>query len=186
MATNSNSGQPSSRESGSKSIKANPDAVQGLRALLEEQLQDIYWAEKALTKAIPLMIENVTTPELSDALSEHLNVTEEQVSRVEEIFEALGMEVAEKRCAAMEGLIKEAQEIMKSTKKGVVRDAGIIAASQKVEHYEIATYGTLHSFATLLGEHEAADLLEQSLNEEKEADANLTAVSEAINMEAID
>jgi ferritin-like metal-binding protein YciE len=86
----------------------------------------------------------------------------------------------------MEGLIKEAQEVMKSTEEGVVRDAGIIAAVQKVEHYEIATYGTLHSFALLLGEDKAADLLEQSLNEEKEADANLTAVSEAINIEAID
>jgi len=186
MATNSKSSQTSSRESGTKSIKANPDAVQGLRALLEEQLQDIYWAEKALTKSIPVLIENVTTPELADALSEHLEVTKQQVLRVEQIFEALGFEVAEKRCPAMEGLIKEAQEVMKSTQVGVVRDAGIIAAAQKVEHYEIATYGTLHSFATLLGEEDASDLLEQTLNEEKEADASLTAVSEAINIEAID
>lgn len=105
--------------------------------------------------------------------------------RVEEVFEALGMQVEEKKCVAMEGLIKEAQDVMKSTEKGVVRDAGIIAAAQKVEHYEIATYGTLLSFAMLLGEDQAADLLEQSLNEEKEADAQLTAVSEAINIEAI-
>ena len=186
MEKNSNQRQRGERESGTKSIKANPDAVQGLRALLEEQLHDIYWAEKALTKSIPLLIENVTSPELADALSEHLEVTEQQVMRVEEIFEAMGMKVEEKKCLAMEGLIKEAQDIMKSTKEGVVRDAGIIAAAQKVEHYEIATYGTLHSFATLLGEDEAADLLEQSLNEEKEADANLTAVSESINIEAID
>ena len=186
MATNSNSGQRSNRESGTKSIKANPDAVHGLRALLEEQLQDIYWAEKALTKAIPVMIENVTTPELADALSEHLTITEQQVTRVEQVFEALGLKVAEKKCPAMEGLIKEGQEVIKSTKEGVVRDAGIIAAAQKVEHYEIASYGTLHSFATILGEEDAADLLEETLNEEKQADANLTAVSEAINIEAID
>ena len=100
------------------------------------------------------------------------------MERVEEVFSALGMKPEEKRCAAMEGLIKEAQEVIRSTEQGVVRDAGIIAAAQKVEHYEIATYGTLHSFATLLGEDEAADLLEQMLNEEKKADANLTAVSE--------
>lgn len=186
MDTNSNKGQRGNRESGTKGVKANPDAAQGLRDLLEEQLQDIYWAEKALTRAIPQLIENVTTPELTEALSEHLIVTEHQVMRVEEIFEALGMEVEEKKCVAMEGLIKEAQDVMKSTEEGVVRDAGIIAAVQKVEHYEIATYGTLHSFAMLLGEDEAADLLEQSLNEEKEADANLTAVSEAINIEAIE
>lgn len=108
------------------------------------------------------------------------------MERVEEVFSALGMKPEEKRCAAMEGLIKEAQEMIRSTEQGVVRDAGIIAAAQKVEHYEIATYGTLHSFATLLGEDEATDLLEQMLNEEKKADANLTAVSESINIEAID
>lgn len=186
MDKNPNKGQKSNSESGNKGVKANHDAAQGLRDLLEEQLQDIYWAEKALTRAIPQLMENVTTPELIEALSEHLMVTEHQVMRVEEIFEALGMEVEEKKCLAMEGLIKEAQDVMKSTEQGVVRDAGIIAAVQKVEHYEIATYGTLHSFAMLLGEDEAADLLEQSLNEEKEADTNLTVVSEAINIEAID
>ena len=186
MATNSNTSPRDARESGNKRVRANHDAAQGLRDLLEEQLQDIYWAEKALTKAIPMLIENVSTPELLDALSEHLQVTEQQVTRVEEVFKALQMKAEAKKCAAMEGLIKEAQEVMKSTQEGVVRDAGIIAAAQKVEHYEIATYGTLHSFATLLGEEEAADLLEQSLNEEKEADANLTAVSEAINIEAMD
>lgn len=186
MATNSNTSPRDARESGNKRVRANHDAAQGLRDLLEEQLQDIYWAEKALTKAIPILIENVSTPELLDALSEHLQVTEQQVTRVEEVFKSLQMKAEAKKCAAMEGLIKEAQEVMKSTQEGVVRDAGIIAAAQKVEHYEIATYGTLHSFATLLGEEEAADLLEQSLNEEKEADANLTAVSEAINIEAMD
>ena len=186
METNSNQGQRGERESGTRGVRANQDAAQGLLELLRDQLKDIYWAEKQLTKAIPLLIENVTTEELKDALSEHLEITEQQVERVEEVFRSLGMEPEEKRCPAMEGLIREAQEVMRSTEEGVVRDAGIIAAAQKVEHYEIATYGTLHSFATLLGEEEAADLLEQSLNEEKEADSNLTAISESINIEAID
>lgn len=186
MKANTNAGRSSYKESGSKGVKSNPDAAQGLRELLEEQLQDIYWAEKALTKAIPQLIENCTTPELIEALSEHLEITEQQVKRAEEVFNVLGLKVEAKKCVAMEGLIKEAQEVMKSTEEGVVRDAGIIAAAQKVEHYEIASYGTLHSFAALLGEDEAASLLEQTLNEEKEADANLTAVSESINIEAVD
>lgn len=186
METNPNQGQRGERESGTRGVKANQDAAQGLMELLRDQLKDIYWAEKQLVKAIPLLIENVTTEELRDALTEHLEITEQQVERVEEVFRSLGVEPEEKRCPAMEGLIREAQEVMRSTEEGVVRDAGIIAAAQKVEHYEIATYGTLHSFATLLGEEEAADLLEQSLNEEKEADANLTAISESINIEAID
>lgn len=186
MEANTNQSQRGERGSGTKGVRANQDAAHGLLDLFRDQLKDIYWAEKQLTKSIPLLIENVTTEELKDALTEHLEITEQQVERVEEVFRAIGMEPEEKRCAAMEGLIKEAQEVMRSTEEGVVRDAGIIAAAQKVEHYEIATYGTLHSFATLLGEDEAADLLEQSLNEEKEADANLTAVSESINIEAID
>lgn len=173
-------------KSNTKGVKSSPDAVQGLRELLEEQLQDIYWAEKAILKAMPQLINNVSTPELSEALSEHLEITERQVKRCEEIFKSLGMKAEAKKCLAMEGLIKESQEVMKSTEEGVVRDAGIIAAAQKVEHYEIASYGTLHSFAIILGEDEAASLLEQTLNEEKEADANLTAVSEAINIEAVD
>ncbi|MBC8004984.1 MAG: ferritin-like domain-containing protein [Verrucomicrobia bacterium] len=186
MKANSNSGHKSNRESGSKGVKSNPDAAQGLRELLEEQLQDIYWAEKAIMKTMPQLIENVTTPELMEALSEHLEITEQQVKRVEEVFKSLHMKAEAKKCLAMEGLIKEAMEVMKSTEEGVVRDAGIIAAAQKVEHYEIASYGTLHSFAALLGEDEAAALLEQTLNEEKEADANLTAISESINIEAVD
>jgi ferritin-like metal-binding protein YciE len=173
-------------KSNTKGVKSNPDAAQGLRELLEEQLQDIYWAEQAIVKAMPQLIKNVSTPELSEALSEHLEITEHQVKRCEEIFKSLGFKAEAKKCLAMEGLIKEAQEVMKSTEEGVVRDAGIIAAAQKVEHYEIASYGTLHSFAIILGEDEAASLLEQTLNEEKEADANLTAVSESINIEAVE
>ncbi len=157
----------------------------GLRDLFQDSLKDIYWAEKALTKALPKMIKKATSAELVNALTEHLEVTQQQVTRLEDVFANLGMKAQAKKCEAMEGLIKEGNEIMESTAEGVVRDAGIIAAGQKVEHYEIATYGTLCAFAKILGESEAADMLLQSLNEEKEADDKLSEVAEgSINLQA--
>lgn len=168
----------------SKGVKAKSDAAQGLRDLFEDELKDIYWAEKALTKALPKMIKNATDTELVSALTQHLEVTKEQVSRVEMVFKTIGVKAEAKKCEAMAGLIKEAEEIMESTKSGVVRDAGIISAGQKVEHYEIATYGTLCSMAKTLGEQEAASLLHQTLNEEKEADSKLSEVASTINVEA--
>lgn len=153
--------------------------ARGLRELFEDSLKDIYWAEKALVKALPKMVKNATSDELSTALEEHLAVTVTQAGRLEEVFEILGETARAKKCEAMEGLIKEAEIIMEETEEGVVRDAGIIAAGQKIEHYEIATYGTLYAFAKILGENDAAALLEESLNEEKEADAKLTEVAEA-------
>jgi len=157
----------------------------GLREMFDDQLKDIYWAEKALTKAIPKMIEKATSEELIDALTEHLEVTEQQVARCEEIFSTLDMKPAAKKCEAMEGLLKEGTEIMESAQEGSALDAGIICAAQKVEHYEIATYGTLVAWAKQLGEDEAAALLEETLNEEKEADSVLTEVAEScINAEA--
>ena len=167
--------------------KSKPDAAQGLRDLFVDELKDIYWAEKALTKAIPKMIKNSTSSELVEALTGHLKVTEEQVTRLEDVFSLVEEKAVTKKCEAMAGLIKEAEEIMKETEKGVVRDAGIVLAGQKVEHYEIATYGTLCSFAKTLGEHDAAALLEETLNEEKEADEKLSKISESsINIQAAD
>lgn len=183
MKANSNNGQRGA-EADSKVVKTKPDAAEGLRELLEDSLKDIYWAEKAITHAMPKLIANATTPELIDALTEHLDVTKMQTTRLEKVFKSLGLKPEAKKCEAMDGLIKEAEDLMKSTEKGVVRDAGIILAAQKVEHYEIATYGTLRSFANTLGEQEAADLLEETLNEEKEADSALSAVAESINVEA--
>ena len=166
-------------------VKTKSGAAQGLSELFEDELKDIYWAEKALTKAIPKMIKNATSQELITALTEHLQVTEEQVARCEQVFEMLGKPARGKKCDAMEGLIKEAQSIMEDTEKGVVRDAGIISGGQKIEHYEIASYGTLCAFAKTLGENEIADLLQQTLNEEKEADETLTTVAESsINLQA--
>ncbi len=173
------------KKASSKAEKGKPDAAHGLRELFENELKDIYWAEKALTKAIPKMIKNATSSELIEALKDHLTVTEGQVTRLEDVFEAIEMKPQAKKCEAMAGLIKEAEEIMTDTEKGVVRDAGIILAGQKVEHYEIATYGTLRAFARILGEDKAAFLLEETLGEEKEADEKLSEIAEAsINMEA--
>jgi len=174
------------KQASTKGLKTRSDAAEGLRALFEAELKDIYWAEKALTKAIPKMIKNTTSEELTKALTGHLEVTIAQVSRLEEVFAAVGSKPIAKKCEAMAGLIKEAEEIMQETEKGVVRDAGIILAGQKVEHYEIATYGTLVAFAKTLGEDEAAALLKETLNEEKEADEVLSGIAETINVEAAD
>lgn len=168
-----------------KTVKAKSSAAEGLRDLFVDSLKDIYWAEKALTKALPKMAKNATSENLITAINEHLAVTEEQVSRLEQVFEIIGEKAAAKKCDAMEGLIKEGESIMVETQEGPVRDAGIIAASQKIEHYEIATYGTLAAFATTLGEEQAAALLQQTLEEEKEADTILTeAAYNTINFDA--
>jgi ferritin-like metal-binding protein YciE len=168
-----------------RAVKAKSSAAEGLRELFVDSLKDIYWAEKALVKALPKMAKNATTPNLVTALNDHLAVTEAQVTRVEEVFRAIGEKAQAKKCDAMEGLIKESEGIMEETEMGPVRDAGIIGAAQKVEHYEIATYGTLCAFAKTLGEDEALELLLQTLEEEKEADLTLTeAAYNHINFEA--
>lgn len=167
------------------SVKAKSSAAEGLRELFVESLKDIYWAEKALTKALPKMAKNATSEDLINTINDHLKVTEEQVSRLEQVFELIEEKATAKKCEAMEGLIKEGESIMEETQQGPVRDAGIIGASQKIEHYEIATYGTLAAFAETLGENEALQLLQQTLDEEKEADSLLTEVAyNNINFEA--
>ena len=156
-----------------------------LMQLFEEELKDIYWAEKALTKAVPQMIKNATSDRLIESLKAHLVETEEQVKRLERVFELIGHKAMAKKCEAMEGLINEAEEIMEACEEGAMRDAGIIAAGQKIEHYEIASYGTLRQFAQTLGLTEAAELLQATLDEEKVADAQLTEVAvTAVNIEA--
>ncbi len=156
-----------------------------LMQLFEDELKDIYWAEKALTKAIPKMIKKATSEELIEALTNHMEETEGHVSRVEQVFATFGKKAEAVKCEAMTGLIKEAEEIMEECETGSMCDAGIISAAQKVEHYEIATYGTLRQFAETLGLTEAVTLLETTLEEEKEADAALTDVAvSAINVEA--
>ena len=158
-----------------------------LMELFENELKDIYWAEKALTKALPKMAKNASSSELVEAIENHLEETEAQIEKLEQVFELISKKAVAKKCEAMAGLIKEGEEIMKDTKKGPQRDAGIISAAQKVEHYEIASYGTLRTFAETLGLDEAAMLLEEILEEEKNADITLTEVAvSTINIEALE
>ncbi len=168
-----------------KEVKAKKSAAEDLREFFVDALKDIYWAEKALTKALPKMSKNATSKKLIDAIDSHLVETEGQIDRLEKVFELIGEKAAAKKCEAMAGLIKEGEEILEETEPGAVRDAGIIAASQKIEHYEIATYGTLCAYAKTLGEDKAGKLLHESLEEEKKADKTLTEVAyNDINFEA--
>lgn len=178
-------GKTVSKTSSNGTVKAKSSAAEGLRELFVDSLKDIYWAEKALVKALPKMAKNATSENLISAINDHLAVTQQQVARLEEVFKSVGEKATAKKCDAMEGLIKEGESIMEETEVGPVRDAGIIAASQKIEHYEIATYGTLAAFATTLGEDDAVLLLEKTLAEEKEADVLLTeAAYNTINFDA--
>ena len=168
-------------------VDAKSSAAEKLRELFVDSLKDIYWAEKALTKAIPKMAKNATSAKLTAGLTSHLVETEGQISRLEQVFKLIGEKAVAKKCDAMDGLIEEGKSIMEETEVGPVRDAGIIAASQKIEHYEIATYGTLTAWAKTLGETEVAELLWTSLNEEKDADRSLTeAAYHDINFDAVD
>jgi ferritin-like metal-binding protein YciE len=149
-----------------------------LRELFIDELKDIYWAEKHLTKALPKMKKSATSEELAAAFEDHLAVTEKQIERVEQVFEILEMTPRAKKCDAMDGLVKEAQSLMEELPKGsAVIDAGLIIAGQKVEHYEIAAYGSLVQLAKTMGENEIANLLQQTLDEEKQADQLLTELA---------
>ena len=167
----------SKNESIKGTVKAETYAAHGLRDLFEVGLKDIYWAEKVLTKTLPKMVKNASSPELVTSLKNQLNETQEHVSRLEKIFEVTGVEATAKKCEAMGGILKETNSLIKQTDLGVVRDAGIIAADQKVKHYEIATYGTLHAYAKTLGESKAASLLAMSLKKKKKTDAVLTGIA---------
>ncbi len=184
-------------KSGTKSAAAKKNAAGssngGLKqdtSLLEEfvldAIKDIYWAEKHLLKALPKMNKAATTPELKQALTEHLTVTEGHVSRLEQVFELLGKKALAKKCDAMNGILKEGAGIVEDTEAGTAtRDVGLILAGQKVEHYEIATYGGLVQITKTMGKNDISEIFAQTLAEEKEADSNLTAIAENnINMQA--
>ena len=159
--------------------------LESLRDLYIDELKDLYSAEKQLVKALPKMAKNATNPDLKKAFSDHLAQTEGHVERLEQIFESLEASPRGKKCVGMEGLIEEADEMLEEDADEDVLDAGLISKAQHVEHYEMAGYGTVHRWAVTLGESEHAELLEQTLNEEKEADELLTQLAEAsINVEA--
>lgn len=154
--------------------------------LLLQELKDLYDAEKQLTKALPKMAKAATSEELKEAFEEHLQQTQGHVERLEQIFEQLGEKASGKKCAAMSGLIKEGEEVASEADDDAVRDAGLIAAAQKVEHYEISGYGSVRSHARMLGHAQAVRLLEETLEEEKETDQKLNDLAESmINEQAM-
>lgn len=181
-STTQKSGKDSSKSNSGKKASMKSSL---LMQLFEDSLKDIYWAEKALVKSLPKMTKKATSEELIDAMTSHLEETKEHVVRLEKIFSLIGKKAEAEKCDAMEGLIEEASSIMEECEEGSMRDAGIIAAAQKVEHYEIATYGTLRQFAETLGLTEAEEILATTLQEEKEADLKLSEVAmEAVNIDA--
>jgi ferritin-like metal-binding protein YciE len=155
-----------------------------LDELFLHQLKDTYDAEKQLTKALPKMKKGANSEELAAAFDEHLAVTKQHIERLERVFEIIGKPARGKKCAGMEGLVKEGAEVLEEEGTEATLDAALIAAAQKVEHYEIAAYGTMVAHAEILGLKEAAKLLKQTLAEEKQADETLSKVASSINFEA--
>jgi ferritin-like metal-binding protein YciE len=159
--------------------------LESLRDLLVDQLHDIYDAEYRITRALPNMARAAKSPELKAAFQKHLTETEGQIDRLDQVFAVIGVEARKKPCKAMQGLIEEGEEILKEKADPEVRDAGLIAAAQRVEHYEMASYGTVMAYAKLLGEREALKLLKATLAEEKATDVALSKLAEStINVRA--
>ncbi len=169
-----------------KNQKPQPVQDSALEKFFLDEIKDIYWAEKHLLKAIPKMQKAANSEELQNALGDHLEVTKGHVSRLEQVFDILGQAARAKKCDAMEGITKEGDSIVEDTEDGTAtRDVGVIMAAQKVEHYEIATYGGLAQLAHTLGHDDIAKIFEETLSEEKEADKQLTSVAEkGVNYEA--
>lgn len=167
-------------------LKTKAKKAKDLRGLFIDQLKDIYWTEKALIAESAKMIDKSTSKDLKDTIQDHLDETRRHVTRLEKVFTSLNSRPEAKKSEAISGLINEAEQIINETEQGAVRDAGIIFACQRIEHYEIATYGTLCSFAKILDETEAFALLEETLKEEKAGDERLSEIAESvINIEAL-
>lgn len=183
MAKNQSNGKA---KTGAKKAGAGQETPQ-LEKFFIDALKDIYWAEKHLVKALPKMQKGATTEELKNAIGEHIAQTQEQVTRLEEVFALFDKKPQAKKCEAMEGLIEEGASVLEDTEDGsMTRDVAIIIASQKVEHYEIASYGGLVQLAKTMGNDKAARILEKTLEEEKETDQLLTEIAEGgINWEAV-
>ena len=158
--------------------------LNSLQELYTEQLRDLYDAENQIIKALPEMIDAATSPDLKEALNEHLEITKTQATRLQQIFEGLGEKAKGETCKGIKGVLQEGSDLVDKIEDENTRDAGIITAAQRVEHYEMAGYGAARTFASLLGEDEAVQLLQQTLDEEKEADQKLTSLAEEINVSA--
>jgi len=158
--------------------------LENLEQLFLQELRDLYDAEDQITEALPKMIEAAHYPELKNALQEHLEITRQQIQRLDQVFDILGEDASGQTCKGMKGVIKEGDEIISQGGDGATVDAGIISAAQRVEHYEMAGYGTVRTYAELLGQQQIASLLQQTLDEEKEADEKLTEIARSVNTEA--
>jgi ferritin-like metal-binding protein YciE len=160
--------------------------VKTMEDLFLEEIRDLLDAEKQITKALPKMAKAATSTELSSAFNEHLEQTRGHIERLERIFSEIGVKSGGVKCDGMEGLLKEGEDMIDLTDAGMVRDAGLIASAQRVEHYEMAGYGSARTFAQLLGRNEAADLLDETLDEEKETDERLSEIAESmVNQRAL-
>jgi ferritin-like metal-binding protein YciE len=155
-----------------------------LQHLYVEQLLDLYDAEHQIIKALPKMVDAAQSEKLKNALNEHLDITRQQATRIERIFKSLGEKLNPEKCRGMQGIIQEGDQLIRRIKDPDVKDAAIIASAQRVEHYEMAGYGTAATYADLLNDSEARGLLEQTLGEEKEADQSLTNLAREINVQA--
>ena len=158
--------------------------LESLQQLYLKELRDLYDAENQITEALPKLIDAARNPELKNALQEHLNVTKSQISRLNQIFQSLNEKPSGESCKGMKGVIKEGDEIVSGGGDPSTVDAGIISAAQRVEHYEMAGYGTVRTYAKLLGQQEHARLLQQTLQEEEQADKTLTQIANTVNVEA--
>lgn len=184
-----NSSKTTTKRKSTATIAKNVGAAEGdsmLQEFFEDSLKDIYWAEKHIVKTLPKMKKAATSQELKDAFDQHTEQSKGQVARLEQVFEILGKPARGKKCEAIEGITKEGESIIEETEEGTsTRDVGLVMAAQKVEHYEIATYGGLAQLAETLGQSEVAQLLRETLEEEKETDMLLTTIAEnGINYEA--
>jgi len=175
---------PKSKSASSPAKKSIKSSKENLEDIFEDLLKDIYWAEKHLTKALPKLAKAAFNEDLKAAFESHLEQTQQQIGRLEEVFELLEKKAAAKKCDAMEGLVKEGEEVIENHDEGHARDAALIAAAQKVEHYEISAYGTLRTMATVLGKAQCAQLLEETKDEEAETDVKLTELAVKINQMA--
>jgi ferritin-like metal-binding protein YciE len=160
-------------------------SVGSLQELFIDELKDLYSAEKQITKTLPKLAKAATSPELKDAFQTHLEETNGQVKRLEQIFHMLGKKGTGKTCEGMKGVLSEGSEVLHETNKGDVRDAALITAAQRVEHYEMAGYGGVREYAKLLGQAEAMNLLDATLKEEEAADKKLTMIAKKVNSAAM-
>ena len=160
-------------------------SVNTIEKLFVEELKDLYSAENQITKALPKLAEAASSKELKSALEHHLKETEGHVQRLEQVFEILGASPKGKTCDGMKGILSEGSEALKETDEGDVRDAALISGAQRVEHYEMAAYGTVRSYAERLKQKRIVQLLEETLEEEKAADKKLTDISKKVNQQAL-